>query len=326
MKLLTTSQNPSPNHEISYAEYAHTSRKSRKCLFTREHFHKRSFIEKTLPGTAKGKRLQAGMTVEASILLPLFLFFFLYLISGIEMLRLHGNMEMALWETGNHLSVVGSALQTGSVLSNQDGENRELWKELADVALSYTYVKKNLLDYRGVNYYENSPLSYGAMSLQFLGSDIISNKDYIDLVVSYPVAASKGNQYIFGFWMENRYYGHMWTGFELPKNAEETSAVYYMTETGTVYHLSKECTHLLLTIHETAIPLVFTQKNKSGHYYRECVLCKGTPYLGRIWITDTGECYHLKKDCSGLKRTIRTVTEKEIENVPLCKRCEKNQP
>ena len=39
------------------------------------------------------KPLHAGMTIEASIVLPLFLFFFLNLGCAIEMIRLHGNLQ-----------------------------------------------------------------------------------------------------------------------------------------------------------------------------------------------------------------------------------------
>ena len=51
------------------------------------------------------KRYKSSMTVEASILLPLLLFFFLHLMSVVEMLRLHSKLTFALWESGNQLAV-----------------------------------------------------------------------------------------------------------------------------------------------------------------------------------------------------------------------------
>lgn len=65
------------------------------------------------PFTLLVKELRAGMTVEASIVLPLFLFFFMNLASSIEMIRLHGNLQLALWKTGNELAVYGYALDSG---------------------------------------------------------------------------------------------------------------------------------------------------------------------------------------------------------------------
>ena len=42
--------------------------------------------------------VKASMTVETALVLPLFCFFMIHMGSAIEMMRLHGNLEVALWD------------------------------------------------------------------------------------------------------------------------------------------------------------------------------------------------------------------------------------
>ena len=50
------------------------------------------------------------MTIEAAVVLPCFLFFFINLSSSLEMIRLHGNLEYALHNAGNEVCLYGSLL------------------------------------------------------------------------------------------------------------------------------------------------------------------------------------------------------------------------
>ncbi len=99
------------------------------------------------------------MTLETALILPLFLFFFLNLGSAVEMLRLHGNLAFALRDVGSRLCVYGSAAETFS-----EGERPEL-PELADIALSYTYVKGEVTELLSKQYLDASPLQFGTASL-----------------------------------------------------------------------------------------------------------------------------------------------------------------
>ena len=48
------------------------------------------------------------------------------------------------------------------------------------------------------------------------------------------------------FRMANRYYGHMWNGYEIPEPEDEEYI--YVTENGRVYHTNRECTHIRLSV------------------------------------------------------------------------------
>jgi len=81
-------------------------------LLSKNHFKpisEKRLCKKHLPFIKRiFKFCPASMTMEAAVVLPLFFFFFLDLTSSIEMIRLHGNFQMALWDVGNTISVYGA--------------------------------------------------------------------------------------------------------------------------------------------------------------------------------------------------------------------------
>ena len=112
------------------------------------------------------------MTVEAAILLPVLLFFFLHLFSVVEMLRLHSKITFGLWECGNQLAVYVAMPE-------------ELSERVPDVAVSYIYVKNRVESFLGREYLDTSPLVSGRQGLNYLAS--VYNEECIDIGVTYQV-------------------------------------------------------------------------------------------------------------------------------------------
>lgn len=87
-KPLTNHKNPSPTYDDMFVSVSDSARNPKS-------FHicsvKMSSLFASLP-----REVKAGMTVEAAAVLPLFLFFFMSIGSYIEMIRLHGNLQLAL--------------------------------------------------------------------------------------------------------------------------------------------------------------------------------------------------------------------------------------
>ena len=314
LKLLTISQSPSPKHSENYNPVA--------------------FIERiSLPIFLTGK-LAAGMTVEAAVVLPLFLFFFMNLGCAIEMIRLHGNLQLALWNVGNRMCVYGYAMESADemeeTVSRNEKESREWWDTLADVTLTASYVKNQVVNYTGEAYLKESPLSRGADSLQFWESEIIQNHnsvvsgDIVDIVLTYQVSPWMDTPSVRPFRMCNRYYGRMWTGYDVTANTlkdDEEQDVVYITEYGSVYHESLDCTHLKLSIREVSLEEAKQARNENGGRYVECQKCKKKLFQGTVFIGRDGDCYHYDRGCSGLKRTIYTITRQQASNYSPCSRC-----
>lgn len=254
------------------------------------------------------------MTVEAAVVLPLFLVFFLALGSSMEMIRLHNNIEFALFEIGNKISVYGSAVFLCEDGEEEEGENA-LLEEIGDFAISYAYVKQELVDYLGSEYLENSPLVGGVNGLRFGESEICNQQDRFEIIVTYRVSPIGNLPGVKGFRMANRYYGHFWNGYEIPTN------VVYVAENGVVYHEDKMCTHLFLSVRQVSLREAHVSRNLQGEKYGLCEFCEKTDGEDLVYITDEGNRFHYKRDCAGLKRTIYEMSIGEAGAYEPCTRC-----
>lgn len=253
---------------------------------------------------------RAGMTVEASLLLPLFLFLFLNLTGAIEMIRLHGNIQLALWDVGKRLSVYQYA-------SDGTGESA-LWQEIKDMAVSYAYVKREIVHDTGESYLEESPLTDGADSLQLWESEIFTPDGCMEIIVTYQVSPTFPLLGFRSFRMANRYYGHGWNGYDIEDAGQIQREIVYVTENGVVYHVDRSCTHLSLSVREAS-------RFEAEQHYAACAKCVRDMIKERVFVTDEGNCFHNDRACPGLKRTILEIDKKKAGQYKPCSRCSMNQ-
>lgn len=320
MQTITHKKSPSPRHGIKQTGFAQNlffggfTPISLKGISLFAFFSKKqSFLF---------QRVSASMTVEAAVVLPLFLFFFINLGCAIEMIRLHGNLQLALWETGNRLSVYGYALGEES----REGGNA-LLQEVSDVAFSYTYVKGQVVGYAGEEYLNQSPLTYGTDGLQFVESELFTSEDTFEIVLTYAVSPWLQVPGVKPFRMANKYYGHIWNGYRLSgttAGGESPADFVYVAQNGTVYHDDRNCSHLSLTIRQVSARQVDQERNASGGRYTACEKCARGPMPQTVYVGEDGDRYHYNLDCSGLKRTVFTMERQEArEQYRPCSRCAK---
>jgi hypothetical protein len=268
-------------------------------------------------------RMAASMTIEAAILLPLLLFFILNLCGAMEILRLHANLAMALRDTGNQISVYGYAYDR--LGKAEDSAASDLLNTLVGIGFSNVYVRQELTDYVGREYLDRSPLTQGANGLYFLKSDIMKEQDNIELVVAYKVSPLFGVPAFSSFQMTNHYYGRAWTGYEIidqdKQQTKEDVLQVYVTVNGTVWHKTKDCTHLSLSVRSVLLKEVLMLRNHSRQSYSLCELCGNAKATDQVYLTDYGDRYHYIRNCSGLKRTVLTIPFSEAYSYTPCSRC-----
>lgn len=101
----------------------------------------------------------------------------------------------------------------------------------------------------------------------------------------------------------------------------ESEEYVYMTENGTVYHKSRECSHIKLNIKKITSSELKHSKNSSGAKYKKCSYCKPKKNDPNIYVTSDGDRYHNTLSCSGLKRTVKRVRLSSIGSIPPCSKC-----
>lgn len=153
---------------------------------------------------------------------------------------------------------------------------------------------------------------------QSLGSD-----PYVKLVdadrISMPFAAfSFGKRLVTRRAVVRAWVGS--TGETFQNGAGE--AFVYITPGGTVYHKTRDCTYLRLSIRQISYASLAGERNQSGGRYAPCEYCvrRGTAG-GTVYITDHGSSYHSSMGCQGLKRTVTAVPLSEAEGRSCCSRC-----
>ncbi len=263
------------------------------------------------------KGCKAGMTVEASIVIPVFLFFLMNILFSFDVLHLHGNLMAALHQTGNQMCFYAYAYdqsELGEIIP--DNINSLIWSE--------GYVKHKVFDYLGKEYLDRTCIADGSSGIHFYQSSLMEEKDTIELIASYRVEPLVGINRWIPLYMENRYYGRAWTGYDVEnRNKDRLSEdlLVYVTESGEVYHISRACSYLNPSIQAAPLLGMEQRRNEDGERYSPCPSCyrEGLQALG--YITDYGNKIHTSLQCSGLKRTVYTVRLSETEGKRRCVKC-----
>lgn len=262
-----------------------------------------------------GKR-KGSMTLEAAFALPFFLFFFLQIMSAINMIGISSRVSAALHQTGNQMAFAGYAYEktVGSALP--DG--------LSSVAMTEGYAKGKILAYIGQKALNESFIKDGAAGLHFTGTSIMNGNDMIEIQVSYQVKPIFPILGFDSFGMNQCYYGRAWTGYRVEDRVtdwETVDPMVYITETGTVYHTDRNCTYLNPSISAVNTGNIDGQRNLWGRAYTPCAICGGKKGQNSVFITNQGNSYHSSITCSGLKRTIYTIPLSQTNGRGRCSKC-----
>ena len=253
-----------------------------------------------------------SMTVEAAVIIPLFLFFFMNLMSVMEMMRLHSNLELALWKNGKIMTVVGHAFE--------EAGNESEWLRVGGTLLTDYALYLGIVEELGEDYLDNSPLTYGSKGLNFLESSYMED-DCIDIKLTYQVSPDFAVPGFSSIRLANRYYARAWTGYCVLEEGREAEYV-YATIYGQVFHTRLDCSYLKRTIEAIQVGRLGDRRNDVGEQYTICEYCGKFGSQDTVYITPTGNKYHFTVSCPSLKRTIIILDRTEAEeNYRPCSHC-----
>lgn len=262
------------------------------------------------------RAVKGSMTVEAAMVVPLFLFVILNLFSAINYIAVHMRLEAAMHQTGQQLARVGYAY-------HKIAEGYEILEsEVANIGFSNFYVKEKVMEHAGEEFLERVGISGGTEGILFLQSDII-DPECLDLVATYYTKALFLPETFASFGMVNRVRMKVWTGYDntAAGRVNDEGEVVYITEQGEVYHMLRSCTHLQLSVSQIPYAEVELHRNEAGASYVPCERCDSVEVQETVYITQEGDRYHTTISCGGLRRTVIAVYLKEVEGRRACSRC-----
>lgn len=241
--------------------------------------------------------LEGSMTVEACFVLPFFLFAFLNIMSIIDIYKIQGDMNCAIHDTEKQMAMYAYEY-------SQIGGSK---------AITYLYAANKVKSKMGDNYPSN---------VSWIRSSVMNGDDCIDLIAEYTISPPISLMGYGKCRMYNRLRTRAWTGYDnagLGSNATEEDIV-YITETGQVYHRSRACTYLKLSITTVSKSSLETERSLNGSKYHGCEECSKVN-TNTVYITNYGNRYHTTLECSKLKRTVHAVTLSEAGGRGACSKC-----
>lgn len=284
--------------------------------------------------------VKASLTVEAALVMPMFLFLLIIFLYFIQVFMIQEHIQSGITRMGLGLSKTSYVYQDFYSTEEVQSFDQTIFEpeleiglhEMASSIMNNSFLKlysRNYLDEDKIN---QSCIKNGFEGLSFYQSKILDESDCIDLVVNYSVKIPVRLFTVDEMSMVQRVRLRGWTGKEIAAcysinegtDGDEDETTVYVTRTGSVYHMDRECSHINCSI-QAVFGIPTGLRNESGAKYYSCEACcsgEENPY-GTYYITPYGTRYHTRNDCSKIYRDVKAIPLSEVGNRRKCRRCGK---
>ncbi|MCR5789698.1 MAG: hypothetical protein K6G83_07400 [Lachnospiraceae bacterium] len=267
--------------------------------------------------------IQASITVETALVLPLFLLGLFSLISLFSLFEFGMNLQAALYEEAKTLSLAKTERELKA--GTGDGSDRSPAPAGDLRPVTESMVSGDILALLDEGVKRRAPVAGGLDKLDFSGS-LLGNRELIVLSVSYEVRIPFLPDNLVSIPLHQQCLMHTWIGYEkglFGSLTEGEDPEVYVTKTGTVYHSTLSCSHIRLSIRETTGSEIGSLRNEDGGKYKPCQSCHAKKTDAVLYYTLNGDRYHNSLSCSGLRRWIRAMKRSEAvsQGFRPCSRC-----
>lgn len=228
---------------------------------------------------------RGSAALEASLAVPVFLLAMVYLYLTFQSVLADALVYEAAAETAGYMAELS-------------------YTDVCNLSVAYLMFPDYIDETDTVDRY----IEGGNSGVSFIGTDTMDTANWISLCVTYTPKYAEKRRYTV---RQRAYVGNKGT----EQTGTENAQVYvYVTDHQQVYHSTRTCTYLQLSIRTSAIGAA----KKQG--YQPCEFC-GADSGTMVYITDEGRKYHSRISCSGLKRTVYRKKKSEIGGLGPCSRC-----
>lgn len=290
------------------------------------------------------RNLKGSITVEACLVLPIFIYAIVAFLYFIQIMLVQECIQSALTETGKYASQYAFVHEYVKNYETPNGSHEELsitqdnnniMKEYSATQIIDTaFYQVKMRDFIEEAIINHSCIVGGINGIHLGQSSFLKQNDIIDISAYYIMKIPIGFLGIDGIPLAQAIKLRAFTGYkpndyrEDPNddNEDPNDKIVYITRTGTVYHLSKECTHIKLNISQCIYSQISNKRNENGEKYKACEKCirrKRSDNSQTIYITSDGDRYHNTLTCPGLKRSVIEILLSRVKGRSLCTRCSK---
>ncbi len=241
-------------------------------------------------GKPSANRLCGSLTVEAALVFPIFLFAMILTLYFFRVIQVSSMTYGALSAVAGDLSIEAEE-DSGTLLMAAS-----FYQKLLSEEFPFSYISGSAAGFS----WEGTSLdeTYVTLCLQYRCKLPVTFFQVGNIKISQQVKVRK------------------WQGNDGEGTEGDSETWVYRTTNGTVYHTTKSCRYLKLTI-STMERSADKQKG-----YEACNLCGTlTTLYSYCYVTEDGSKYHTSLGCSGLKRTIYMVKLSQVGELTACSRC-----
>ena len=270
--------------------------------------------------------------VEACIVIPLFLFFMLFVIYLYRMIYVDAHIHQSLCEaavysakrcyledrllpdgkTGsddtdktNALDGVKAAQEPEQSVMNADALSP------AELGVSTGIIYAQFNKYMGKDPIVKQVVAGGQKGIVITVTPDKKDRKVFVVKASYMTKLDVPVFGSFVFPRSNEVKQKAFLGYSSEEAVPDDETYVYITPNESVYHVSRGCSHLTRSVRKI-----------TGHAgYEACSFCGKEGDGNGVYVTDNGEAYHCNPECLGLKRTVKRVKKKDVSGLSVCSRC-----
>lgn len=269
-------------------------------------------------GTSRSACPKAVLTIEATIVLPFFVCFMVFVLYFFRILQVQSGVAQALQYAGRKTAAEYNINKESDPSDDKNPDSNDIAEsDLSGMLKARLYFHQQLKKQDCLTQF----IQRGASGISLLQSNF--SEEYVELKAVYkmkfPIRLLGNIQYRIVQESKCR----KWIGCQSNQTTQENDDTWlYYTEYGTVYHASRTCTHLDLSIRAVTYSQAEAKRNNSGGKYHECEKCSANrSQNGMVYITSYGNRYHYTLTCSGLKRSIYMIRRSEATDKRMCSKC-----
>lgn len=285
------------------------------------------------------KQKKGSLTVEAALLMPAVLSAFIFFLYLLRILYVEIQLDYASAAILENTASCGYLLKYADEAAEQEigksaGENEyyavagqagDVLRGLADSGYFCAAIRQKLQHPEVVE----KTVKGGIAGITYRGSEVYAEDEmttiHMKYVIEFPVFSSILPGVVFEKqWIMRSFSGEGTLEFEQESEEESEEGYVYVTETGSVYHVSANCTYIRLKVEQCIFGEIDTRRNANGGKYYACAACCKSGDIGSgsiVFITQTGTHYHSLRECSKIKREVKRITITEAQAYRPCSRC-----
>lgn len=254
---------------------------------------------------------RGSASVEAAMVLPVFIFAMLGIVSVAGAVHTRGIVYEGLHETALYMAEY-SFLERQIENGVDAGAEAEVFKD----GVSLVTANKKLRDY-----IEDQDMIDRYVAGSFAGLHIVQSElkadDCIYVKLEYDIRICVLVIGDVTIPCEERIRQRAFLGYDKANDADSEGTYVYVAENGEVYHKSRSCFHIKLNIRQIS----YAAAEKECEGLTQCSLCARYRGRGTLYVTQSGDKYHYSLECPGLKRTVYRVKKDDAGDMRPCSNC-----